>query len=297
MENIKRLYPGTLDRKAREEILGWILILPALIIITSLILYPILYNTYLSFFDVNLEGNNTYIGLDNYRAVVFDPSFWNSVMTTILYVIFTTLGTTLTGLVAAVALNKEFPLRWLVRSLVLLPYVAPVISVVFAWQFIFDPVNGIFMDITVNKLHLFADRFNLIGSPKAAVWVAILFSIWKNFPFSYLMILSRLQAIDKNLYEAAEIDGANNWQKFKTITIPEIYFVMGAIVLLRIIWNFNKFEEVFLLTDNVKVLSVYTYFKAFTGTMEMGQGASLAVIQFTLLIGFILFYVKKVLKW
>ncbi len=297
METARRLYPASLDRKAREEIFGWILILPALLIILSLILYPIFYNIYLSFFNVNLDGGNTYIGLDNYKDVVLDPFFWNSVITTILYVIFTTIGTTFMGLVVALAMNKTFPLRWLVRSLILLPYVAPVISVVFAWQFIFDPVNGIFMDITVNKLHLFADRFNLIGTPKAAVWVAILFSIWKNFPFSYLMILSRLQAIDKNLFEAAEIDGADSWQKFKSITFPEIYFVMGAIVLLRIIWNFNKFEEVFLLTRNVKVLSVYTYFKAFTGTMEMGQGAAIAVIQFSLLISFILIYVKKVLKW
>ena len=79
--------------------------------------------------------------------------------------------------------------------------------------------------------------------------------------------------------------------------MPEIFFVLGAIVILRIIWNFNKFEEVYLLTDNVKVLSVYTYFKAFTGAMEQGQGASLALIQFLLLVGFILFYVKRVLKW
>ncbi|MCK5198502.1 MAG: sugar ABC transporter permease, partial [Spirochaetales bacterium] len=93
------------------------------------------------------------------------------------------------------------------------------------------------------------------------------------------------------------IDGANRWAKFKSITFPEVYFVIGAIVLLRIIWNFNKFDEIFLLTKNVKVLAVYTYFKAFTGSMEMGQGSSLAVIQFLLLIGFILFYVKRVLKW
>jgi multiple sugar transport system permease protein len=287
----------SLNRQQRESILGWTLIAPAAIIILSLILYPIIYNIYLSFFDVNLEGGNTYIGLDNYSNVALDPTFWDSVLTTIIYVVFTTIGTTLTGLIVALAMNKEFPFRGIVRSLVLLPYVAPVISVVFAWQFIFDPVNGIFMDITYEKLGLFSERFNLIGSPEAAVWVAILFSIWKGFPFAYLMILSRLQAIDATLYEAAEIDGANGWGKFKNITLPEVYFVVGAIVLLRIIWNFNKFEEIYLLTTNVKVLSVYTYFKAFTGSMEMGQGSALAVIQFMLLIGFILFYVKKVLKW
>jgi len=286
-----------LGLKERENLLGWSLVFPSVFIILALILYPILYNIFLSFFDVNLKARNTFIGLENHKEVVIDPFFWKAVYTTILYVIFTTLGTTLFGLVVALVMNREFPLRGLVRSLVLFPYVAPVISVVFAWQFFFDPVNGVVMDLLVERLGLLSTRVNLINTPSSAVWVAIIFSIWKNFPFSYLMILSRLQGIDKNLYEAAEVDGASGWQKFRFITLPEIYFIMGSIVLLRIIWNFNKFEEIYLLSTNVKVLSVYTYFKAFVGTMEMGQGAALALLQFILLIGFILYYVKKVLKW
>jgi len=297
MIGIGSINPQDLRLKEKEMVLGWALVLPAVVVILSLILYPILYNVYLSFFDVNPQYANTYVGLENHRKVVSDPEFWRAVTTTVIYVVFTTLGTTIAGLIVALAMNKEFPLRWLVRSLILFPYVAPVISVVFSWQFVFDPVNGIFMDLTYEKLGLFSSRFNLIGSPSTAVWVAILFSIWKNFPFSYLMILSRLQAVDQNLYEAAEIDGCSPLQKFRFITFPELYFVIGAIVLLRIIWNFNKFEDIFLLTENVKVLSVYTYFKAFVGTMELGQGASLAVIQFLLLVTFILVYVKKVLKW
>ena len=79
--------------------------------------------------------------------------------------------------------------------------------------------------------------------------------------------------------------------------MPELYFVMGSIVLLRVIWNFNKFEDIYLLTDNLKVLSIYTYFKAFVGVIDLGQGSALVILQFALLIGFILFYVKKVLKW
>lgn len=297
MKALNLLHPGDLSQKDREAVLGWGLVIPSVAIILALILYPIIYNVYLSFFDVQPMSGNTYVGLENHRNVVTDHTFWNAVGTTIVYVLFTTLGTTLMGLLVALVMNRTFPFRGVVRSLVLFPYVAPVISVVFAWQFIFDPVNGIFMDLTYEKLGLFSSRFNLIGSPSTAVWVAIVFSIWKNFPFSYLMILSRLQAIDQNLYEAADIDGASGWQKFRFITLPEVYFVMGAIVLLRVIWNFNKFEEVFLLTENVRVLSVYTYYKAFVGTMELGQGASLAVIQFILLLTFILFYVKRVLKW
>ncbi|OQX29261.1 MAG: sugar ABC transporter permease [Spirochaeta sp. LUC14_002_19_P3] len=286
-----------LDLQQKDAVLGWGLILPALLIILSLILYPILSNILSSFYKVSLTGRNTFIGMENYRDIAADPAFWKAVLITFVYVIFSTAGTTLAGLGVALVMNRKFFLRGLVRSLILLPYVAPVFSVVYAWKFFFDPVNGIFMDIMVERLGIFSERFNLIGSPGAALWVAIVFSIWKNFPFTYLMILARLQAVDKTLYEAAEVDGASHWQRFRFITLPEIYFVMGSIVLLRVIWNFNKFEDIYLLTDSVKVLSVYTYFKAFVGTVDLGQGSALVILQFLLLVVFILYYVKKVLRW
>lgn len=286
-----------LTLEQREAGLGWALILPCVIVILSLILYPILSNVISSFFEVSLSSRDSFTGLENYRAVVTDAAFWRAVITTLIYVTASTLGTTLMGLGTAMVMNKTFPLRGLVRSLILLPYVAPVFSVVYAWKFFFDPVNGLFMDITVERLGIFAERFNLIDSPGSALWVAVIFSIWKNFPFTYLMLLSRLQAIDKNIYEAADVDGAGAWHKFRFITLPELYFVMGSIVLLRVIWNFNKFEDIYLLTDNVRVLSIYTYFKAFVGVADLGQGSALVILQFALLVGFILYYVKKVLKW
>jgi len=284
-------------RAQQEQRLGWLLVLPSVVIILSLILYPIIYNMFLSLFTFDYSGQRSFVGFGNYAKVLADPEFRTALGTTILYVVLTTLGTTVLGVVVALALNKEFPLRGLVRSIVLLPYVAPVISVVFAWQFVFDPVNGIFMDIFHSKLGIFAERVNIVGDPNTAVWAAIVFSIWKNFPFIYLMVLSRLQAVDKTLYEAADVDGASSWQQFKAITMPAIYYVVSALILLMVIWNFNKFDEVYLLSSNVRVLSVYTYLKAFTGSMDFGQGATLAVLQFFILIGFILFYVKKVLKW
>ena len=287
----------TLSPKQQEARLGWYLVAPAILIIGGLILYPIVYNVYLSFFDVSLSGNNVFTGTRNHQRVLTDPRFWNAVWTTIIYVVFSVLGTVVVGVIVALAMNRQFPLRWLVRSLILLPYVAPVIATVFAWQFFFDPVNGLFVHVVVEVLGLVEDRFNLIGSPSTAVIVAIVFSIWKNFPFAYLMILSRLQAIDETLYEAAELDGCNGWTKFRYVTLPELYFILGSLVLLRVIWNFNKFEEVYLITDNVRVLSIYTYLTAFTGALDLGRGATLAVIQFLLLLGFILYYVKKVLKW
>jgi multiple sugar transport system permease protein len=289
--------PRSLTPQQRDARLGWALILPSVVIIGLLIIYPVIYNIYLSFFDVRLVGDNTFTGFANHVDVLTDGEFWQAVWTTVIYVGFSVVGTVALGLGVAIVMNKKFPLRGLVRSIILLPYVAPVIATVFAWQFFFDPVNGIFVHLTVEVFGIVQDRFNLIGNPKTSVIVAVVYSIWKNFPFAYLMILSRLQAIDESLYEAAEIDGAAAWHKFVHITIPELQFIIGSLVLLRVIWNFNKFEEVYLITSNVKVLSIYTYLTAFTGSFNLGRGATLAVIQFLILMVFIVYYVKKVLKW
>ena len=297
MADVARSRPKTLTPQQRDARLGWALILPAVIIIGLLILYPIIYNVYLSFFDVRLTGDNTFTGFENHVDVLTDGEFWQAVLTTLIYVVFSVAGTVLVGLGVAIVMNKEFPLRGLVRSIILLPYVAPVIATVFAWQFFFDPVNGVFMHLTVEVLGIFEERFSLIGDPRTSVIVAIVFSVWKNFPFAYLMILSRLQAIDASLYEASEIDGASGWQRFLHITIPELRFILGSLILLRVIWNFNKFEEIFLITPNVRVLSIYTYLTSFTGSLDLGKGATLAVVQFMILLVFIIYYVRRVLKW
>ena len=281
----------------QEERFGWLTLFPSLSVIILLIFYPIIYNIYLSFFEVKLVSENIFIGPNNYLNLFGDENFYKSLWITLIYVVATTLGTTLLGISVASIMNHEFPMRGLVRGLILLPYVAPLISEVFAWQFIFDPVNGIFNHLIVEIFHLSQERFNLIGTPDQALVVVIVFDIWKHFPFAYLLILARFQSIDKSLYEAAEIDGAGRWKKFLHITLPEIRFVVGAIIMLRFIWNMNKFDEVYLLAPNVKTLPVYTYFTAFTGNIEQGLAASIAVVQFLLLTLLILYYIKKILKW
>lgn len=283
--------------RTEERNTGLVLVFPSVLLVLVFILYPIVSNIILSFFDVRLSEPNRFIGVTNYSKILSNPEFWKALLYSLLYVIITTLCTTLLGVIVALIMNCKFPMRGLVRSIVLLPYVAPVIAVVYGWQFFFDPVNGPFIDFLVNKTHILNERVNLLNSPDTSLWFAILFSIWKNFPFTYLMVLALLQSIDSNLYEAAAIDGASSWESFKAITLPEIYFVVSATILLRFIWNFNKFEEVYLFSSSVKTLPVFTYFEAFTGNIDLGKGATISVIQFLLIIGLILLYIKRVLKW
>jgi multiple sugar transport system permease protein len=281
----------------QEARLGQKLVAPAMGVILLLVLYPILFNGYLSFFDVQLNGDKAFIGLENYRNLLKNSDFYHAALTTLIYLVGTVTGTTVVGIGVALLMNEEFKFRNLVRSLILLPYFAPVISVVFGWQFIFDPVNGIYNHLVVDVLGLTAERYNLIGDPSKALWVVIVFDIWKHFPIAYLLILAKLQSIPKDQYEAAAIDGYGAWGRFIHVTLPEIRFVVGTLVLLRLIWNLNRFEDVFLLAPNVETLPIFTYYQAFSGIIDQGLAAAVSVLQLLLLSGLIWFYVKKILRW
>ncbi|TCS43111.1 carbohydrate ABC transporter permease [Reinekea marinisedimentorum] len=282
---------------AQEARLGHRLIAPAALIIALLILYPIFFNLYLSFFDVELNGDKSLVGLNNYKTLLSDGGFYSALWTTVIYLAGTVTGTTVLGLAVALLLNQNFPFKNTVRALVLLPYFAPVISVVFGWQFIFDPVNGIYNHVMVEVLGLVSERQNVIGDPDSALWVVIVFDIWKHFPIAFLLILAKLQSIPSDQYEACAIDGYNAWGRFIHVTLPECRFVIGTVVLLRMIWNLNRFEDVYLLAPNVETLPIYIYFQAFTGVIDQGLAAAISVVQLIVLSGLIWFYVKKVLNW
>ena len=282
--------------REKEERFGWKLVLPTVIIIALLILYPVFYNIYLSFFEVSIsDAPNKFVGLQNYKEILTDSSFWKSFGITILFTFTTVIGSIVLGLGVALLMNREFPGRGFVRALLLLPYVTPLIAIVFAWKYIFLPIDGPLMQFLAN---FGMDPGNdFVNNPNNAFWVVSIFNIWRNFPFVYLMILSRLQSINSDYYEAAEIDGASDWQKFIHITLPELYFVLASVALLRGIWNFYKFDEVYLMSKFANTLPVYIYEKAFSGIPEQGVAAAIATILFVIMISLIGLYVKKVLKW
>ncbi len=288
----------TLTLKQKNEAkLGWKLVAPTVILIAILIVYPIFYNIYLSFFKVSLSAKgNVFVGLKNYTDVLTDSSFWVSFFKTVMFTLITVGGSILLGLGVALLMNRKFPGRTLVRALILLPYVTPLIAIVFAWKYIFLPVDGPLMRL-LGELRIMNPGVDFINNPNNAFWVVIVFNIWRNFPFVYLMILARLQSIPSTYYEAAEMDGAKEFQKFWYVTLPELYFVIGSIALLRGIWNFYKFDEVYLMSKFAGTLPLYIYEKAFSGLPQQGVAAAIATLLFIVMSVLIGIYVKKVLKW
>jgi multiple sugar transport system permease protein len=295
---------------AREARLAWVLILPTALIVFGLILFPAIFSVWISFRDVGLKNLNNvfqapFVGLDNYRAVLDDFAFkwqglqsWGAAVTSIVYSFGSTILTIIVGLIASLLLNRPFRARGIARAVFLFPYVAPIVSIAFVWRWILDPrPSGVLNDILM-KLSLIELPKAYLASRGLALLLVTVFTAWRYFPFAMLMILARLQAIDKTMYEAADVDGANTWHKFFYITIPELRYVLGSLFLLRLIWTFNKFDDIFLLTGGgfgTNVLPVLTYQFSF-GSFNFGKGAANAMILLIILVIFLLIYVSTVMR-
>jgi multiple sugar transport system permease protein len=307
---ISTLQKSYRSRSAQEARLAWMLISPTALIVLGIVIFPAFFSIWVSFHDVGLHNLNDvfhapFVGWENYQKVFDDFAFkfqgmqsWGAAVTSVVYAFAGTTLTLIVGLVAALLLNRPFRGRGLTRAIFLFPYVAPVVSIAFVWRWLLDPrPSGVLNDILM--------RLNIIDLPMAylsqrglALLLVIVFEAWRYFPFAMLMILARLQAVDSTLYEAAEVDGANALEKFWYITLPELRYVIGAIFLLRLMWTFNKFDDIFLLTGGgfgTKVLPVLTYEFSFR-LFDFGRGAATAMILLTILVIFITVYITVVMR-
>ncbi len=296
--------------RASETRLAWGLISPTAIIVFGLVLFPAFFSIWISFHDVTLRNLNDvfhspYVGLENYQAVFTDFAFkfhnlrnMGAAVNSIVYSFTATILAMLLGLIAALLLNTPFRGRGATRAVFLFSYVAPIVSVAFVWRWILDPrPSGVVNDLLMRAGLIHMPK-GYLSTPGLAMILVILFDGWRYFPFAMLMILARLQAIDKTLYEAAEVDGANDWVKFRAITLPELRYILGAIFLLRLIWTFNKFDDIFLLTGGgfgTNVLPVLTYqfsFKLF----NFGKGAATAMVLLVALLTVMAVYIPVVMR-
>ncbi|SLN14141.1 carbohydrate ABC transporter permease [Roseisalinus antarcticus] len=239
----------------------------------------------------NVLTNDTFT-LENFARIFDGSEFWGVLGVTLFYTVFGTVGALGVGLFAAMLLNKSFRGQGILRGLYLFPYVAPVIAVAFSWLILFDPFSGsanallVQMGVTDETINFFGDR------PLALIMVTV-FEIWRYFPLSFLFILARMQSIDTDMYEAADMDGASPFQKFWYLSLPMLLGILSVLFLLRFIWTFNKFDDIFLLTGGnagTRTLTVNVYEQAFA-ISNIGAGAAVAVVIFGCLLLFsVLFF-------
>ncbi len=231
--------------------------------------------------------------VDNFIRVFNRDEFVEVLIVTLFYTVFGTIGALLFGLFAALLLNKSFRGQGVLRGLYLFPYVAPVIAVAFTWVILFDPFSGsanallIQMGVTEQSINFFGER------PLALIMVTV-FEIWRYFPLSFLFILARMQSIDGDMYEAADMDGASPFQQFWYLSVPQLLGILSVLFLLRFIWTFNKFDDIFLLTGGnagTRTLTVDVYEQAFA-ISNIGAGAAVAVVIFCCLLTLSFFFFR-----
>ncbi|MGB7801620.1 carbohydrate ABC transporter permease [Buttiauxella sp.] len=271
------------------------LLAPSLVLLGGLVAWPMLSNIEISFLRLPLNPNisSRFIGLENYINILSEAAFWQSLWTTFWYTALVVLGSTGLGLGVALFFNREFRLRKTARSLVILSYVTPSISLVFAWKYMFNSGYGIVNYLGVDVLHMFDEAPLWFDNPGSSFFLVVLFAVWRYFPYAFISFLAILQTIDKSLYEAAEMDGANGWQKFKIVTLPAIMPVLATVITLRTIWMFYMFADVWLLTTKVNILGVYLYKTAFAFN-DLGKAAAISVVLFVIIFAVILLTRKRV---
>ena len=233
--------------------------------------------------------------LENFERVFDGDEFWSVLGVTLFYTFFGTIGAIVLGLFAAMLLNREFRGQGILRGLFLFPYVAPIIAVAFTWIILFDPFSGSVNALLV-QMGVTEASINFFGQKPIALVMVTVFAMWGYFPLCFLFILARMQSIPEDMYEAAEMDGASPFQMFWYLSIPQLLGILSVLFLLRFIWTFNKFDDIFLLTGGnagTRTLTVNVYEQAFA-VSNIGAGAAVAVVIFGCLILFSVFFFKYV---
>jgi multiple sugar transport system permease protein len=296
----RRAVPALRD-KYREELLALSFLWPSLLILAALLLYPLVDVFRLSFYDSNLQ-REVWVGLGNYAALAEDALFWRAFGQTVVFTFFSVAFHLIIGLGLALLLNLPIngAFRTVARGLLIVPWLlAPTVAGMI-WVLMLAPfgvANGLLTSLGL--LDPMA-AVSWLGDPSTALGSVTAMNVWRAFPFFMVMLLAGLQAIPRQLYEAAEIDGASLVRQFWHVTLPQLRGVMATVVLLDSIWTFRAFDPVFVMTGGgpahaSEVLPTAIYFDGFQ-KLRFGYASAEAVVMFAILFTVSAFYVRRTMS-
>ncbi|QIA54808.1 sugar ABC transporter permease (plasmid) [Pantoea agglomerans] len=273
-----------LSLRQREQRQAWVLLAPMLLVMLLLTAWPLLRTIWLSFTDAALIGSGeipAWIGLENYLYALSDPDFRASIWRTLYFTLVSVTVEGIIGVLVALLLNQKFIGRNVLRVLVILPWALPTIVNAMMWRLNFNPDYGS-INALLSQLGIIDGYRSWLGSPEAALNAVMFADIWKNYPLVTLLVLAALQSIPEDLFEAARLDGASAWRRFRAITFPAIVAPLGVALVLRTIDAFKIFDIIYVMTrggpvDSTKTLSFFVYQESFS-YLRAGSGAAYAIL-------------------
>ena len=270
--------------RARPQPLPYLLLLPSLALIFLIELYPFINGVSFSLHKGSLLGTGPFVGLDNFLRLFNSPDFYNSLWFSFIFAFWNVVMSYLIGLALALFLNLDFPGRGFCRVALLVPWIVPAVVSIVSWKWLIADRGGL-VNIILNSIGIGPIYF--LSNSGWAMVAVIVIKIWRSFPFMMLSLLAALQVIDKTLYEAGKIDGANSWQLFWHITLPHLKNISIVQAILMVIWSINDFETPYLLTqggpsnatENLILLSYRFTF----GRNDVGRGSAIAILTLIIL--------------
>lgn len=288
--------------KNHENRLGRLLVSPSLFIVLGFLIFPFFYSLTLSFLNRDLArpATNGFVGLANYVKLFKDPYFLNSLKVTSIFSFFSVLFELSIGIGIALVLNMEFKFRGFVRGLIILPWALPNVVNAAMWSWIFNANYGVLNAILL-KMGMIQEYHPWLGEPVSAMSLVILANVWKETPFTIIMVLAALQGIPKTMYEAAKMDGAGAIQRWRFITLPNIRNIVLTCGLLQMIWSIlHTFDIIYVITrggpfNSTDILPMRIYWQTFK-SLRYGYGSSMAFLTGLLIFIPSIFYIRSAYK-
>jgi multiple sugar transport system permease protein len=261
--------------------------LPAAAFLILFLAYPLGLGTWLSLTDARLGRGGVFVGLENYEFLWDDTTFWLSVFNTLLYTSVASVIKFAVGLYLALLLNENLPFKAIIRAVVLIPFIVPTVLSAIAFWWLFDPQFSI-ISWTLKKWGWIDQNINFLGDVWNARWSVIFANVWRGVPFVAITLLAGLQTVSPSLYEAATIDGATNWQRFRFITYPLLTPIIAVVMTFSVLFTFTDFQLIWVMTrggpvNATHLMATFSYQRAImSGYLGEGAAISSAMIPFLL---------------
>ena len=272
--------------------LGAVFMLPTAAILLTFLAYPLCLGIWLAFTDTRIGKVGSFVGLENYELLLDDSVFLLAVFNTVFYTVVASVLKFALGLWLALLLNENLPFKAVIRAIVLLPWVVPTVLSAIAFWWIFDAQFSV-ISWALIRMGLISERINFLGDPWNARASVIAANVWRGIPFVAISLLAGLQTIPPSLHEAATLDGATPWQRFRRITLPMLTPIIAVVMTFSVLFTFTDFQLIYVLTrggplNATHLMATLSFQRAIPGG-QLGEGAAIAVAMIPFLLASIMF--------